>query len=442
MHQRILLRALKDPFRVFSPEETFEQNRLGDNSGNLIFSHAAYKLLATSNTEITTRFRPKSYDPQKINETQDVFVVPLANAFRRSYVNGLRALTQVIEKLTIPVVVLGVGVQTDVHGDREYLRPIDDAVKAFCRAVLDRSHTIGVRGEVTEDYLRTLGFSAVEQIGCPSMFLHGDSLRIEKSKAALGPQDRVAMTISPYVSSMASVVANHHQKYPNLRYIPQDLQTLGTLLYGDARDSRGKVSPIPIHTSHPLFVEDKVRMFVDPSTWMDYLSGFDFNFGTRIHGTIAALLAGTPGFLFAHDSRTLELARYFDIPHRIMDGLPSDVDAADLYAEADYTALNEGHKARFETMIRFLTKHDLGNTFADGESAARFDQRVSQVSFPPAVQPLHTLTNDELQTRLQWLHDRHVETKKKKKTSRRHTTSLRTQVRDAMSSRIRQLFHR
>jgi hypothetical protein len=301
MHQRILLRARKGPFDVFTPEETFAGNWIGDNNGNLVFSHAAHKLLATSAAEIIpSRFRADERDADEINEKYDVFVIPLANAFRRSFVHRLAPMTRLIERLKIPVVVLGVGVQTDVEGNREYLRPIDEAVTAFCRAVLDRSHSIGVRGEVTESYLRTLGFSAVEQIGCPSMFLTGDSLRIEKAKPALAPEDRVALTISPYVSSMAGIVRRHHERYPNLRYLPQDLRTLGTLLYGDAPELRGCSSDIPLHTSHPFFVEDKVRMFVDPWTWMDYLSGFDFAFGTRIHGTITALVSGTPGYLFAH----------------------------------------------------------------------------------------------------------------------------------------------
>ncbi|MEU3453775.1 polysaccharide pyruvyl transferase family protein, partial [Micromonospora sp. NPDC006766] len=299
MHQRILLRARKGPFDVVTPEETFERNWIGDNSGNLVFSHAAYKLLATSTAKITPSrwFRADPRTAAEINEKYDVFVIPLANAFRRSYAHRLESMTRLIERLKIPVVVFGVGVQTNVDGDRDYLRPIDEPVRAFCRAVLDRSHSIGVRGEVTEDYLRTLGFSAVEQIGCPSMFLHGDSLRIDKPKATLSTEDRIALTISPYVSSMADIVTHHHQRYPNLRYVPQDLKTLGTLLYGDAAEHRGKQSDIPVHTSHPLFVEDKVRMFIDPSTWMEYLSGFDFAFGTRIHGTITALLAGTPGYL-------------------------------------------------------------------------------------------------------------------------------------------------
>ncbi|MFG3707822.1 polysaccharide pyruvyl transferase family protein [Micromonospora sp. NPDC047670] len=407
MHQRILMRAKKGPFDVYSPEEAHEGNWIGENNGNLVFSHAAHKLLGTATAEITaTEFKVNPRDADMINERYDVYVVPLANAFRRSYAHRIELMTKLVERLKIPVVVLGVGVQTDVDGDREYLRPIDDVVTRFVRAVLDRSHSIGVRGEITEGYLRALGFSAVDVIGCPSMFLHGDSLRVEKRKAALAPDDRVALTVSPYVKSMAKIIARHHERYPNLRYLPQDLKTLGILLYGDAPQDRGKSSPIPIHTSHPLFTEDKVRMFVDPWTWMDYLSGFEFAFGTRIHGTITALVAGTPGYLFAHDSRTLELARYFDIPHRVMKDVPADVDAAQLYAEADYTALNEGHKARYETMLAFLTKHDLGNAFADGDSAARFDARVRATAFPPAVRPAAATATEVLLERIQWLRDR------------------------------------
>ncbi|MFC8849860.1 MULTISPECIES: polysaccharide pyruvyl transferase family protein [unclassified Micromonospora] len=407
MHQRILLRAKKGPFDVYSPEETFERNWIGENAGNLVFSHAAHKLLRTSTAEITSsEFRVNPREADEINERYDVFVVPLANAFRRSYAHRLVAMTQLIERLKIPVVVLGVGAQTNVDGDREYLRPIDDAVKAFVSAVLDRSHTIGVRGEITEGYLRTLGFSAVDVIGCPSMFLHGDSLRVDKRKCTLTVEDRVALTISPYVKSMAKVISSHHRRYPNLRYLPQDLKTLGTLIYGDAPEDRGKKAAIPVHTSHPLFTEDKVRMFVDPWTWMDYLSRFDFNFGTRIHGTITALVAGTPGYLFAHDSRTLELARYFDIPHRLMKDVPPDVDAIELYDEADYTALNDGHKARYATMTAFLAKHDLGVSFADGDSAARFDRQVAETTFPPAVRAQSATDPAELIARIQWLHDR------------------------------------
>ncbi|MFG1887991.1 polysaccharide pyruvyl transferase family protein [Micromonospora sp. NPDC049051] len=441
MHRRILMRAKKGPFDVYSPEETFERNWIGENNGNLVFSHAAHKLLRTATAEITsTEFRVNLREADMINERYDVYVVPLANAFRRSYAHRIETMTKLIEQLKIPVVVLGVGVQTDIHGDREYLRPIDDVVTRFVRAVLDRSHSIGVRGEITHDYLRTLGFSAVDVIGCPSMFLHGDSLRVQKRKAALAPEDRLALTVSPYVSSMAEIIARHHERYPNLRYLPQDLKTLGTLLYGDAPADRGKSSKIPIHTSHPLFTEDKVRMFVDPWTWMDYLSGFEFAFGTRIHGTITALVAGTPGYLFAHDSRTLELARYFDIPHRVMKEVPADIDAAELYEEANYTALNAGHRSRYETMLAFLAKHDLGNSFADGDSAARFDAQVRSTTFPPAVRPAAATAPEALLTRIQWLHDRNVELRREAETLRGQR--LQARVKQVLGGQVRRMLKR
>lgn len=441
MHQRILLRARKGPFDVLTPGETFARDWIGKNSGNLVFSNAAYKLLATSTAEITpSRFRADPRDADEINEKYDVFVVPLANAFRRSYAHQLAPMTRLIERLKIPVVVLGVGVQTDVDGNREYLRPLDEAVSAFCRAVLDRSHSIGVRGEITENYLRTLGFSAVEQIGCPSMFLHGDSLRIEKAKSALGIEDRLAFVISPYVRALGPIVRHHHARYPNLRYVAQDLYTLGTLLYGDAPHLRGKTDDMPIHTSHPLFVEDKVRMFMDPRPWMEYLSGFDFAFGTRIHGTITALISGTPGYLFAHDSRTLELARYFDIPHRLMRDVPADVDAAQLYAEADYTALNEGHKERFARITAFLAKHDLGLSFADGDSATRFDEQVRQTVYPPAVRPVSAYTAEELLTRIEWLSDENRTLQQNLKAL--GAQPLRERIQQAVGGRVRRMLRR
>ena len=144
---------------------------------------------------------------------------------------------------------------------------------------------------------------------------------------------------------------------------------------------------LPVHTSHPLFVENKVRFFVDPWPWIEDLRGVDFAFGTRIHGNIAALLAGTPAFVLAHDSRTLELARYFEIPHRRMTDVPPDTDAAELYAEADYGALMRGHAARFATFSAFLARHGLSTCSPKARTprvrpARRRDRTIRRRSTP------------------------------------------------------------
>ncbi len=76
-------------------------------------------------------------------EQFDAFVIPLANAFRPEFEHRLANLTSLVRGLTIPVVVVGVGAQAGLHDDMP-ATGLDDTVKAFAAAVLDRSASVGV----------------------------------------------------------------------------------------------------------------------------------------------------------------------------------------------------------------------------------------------------------------------------------------------------------
>jgi hypothetical protein len=363
-----------------------ERNLIGGNSGNLLFLQATWKILGAPGVEIVPdRLVAKPSAADEINERYDLYVIPLANAFRRSFEANLIQMSQLIKRLRIPVVILGVGAQSNVRYELERLKSIEPAVRAFVSAVLDRAPTIGVRGELTHAYLEGLGFRDVEVIGCPSMFLYGEDLHVEKRPPDLGRDARISLNVSPYVKAMGQIVMSHADRYPNLTYIAQDLDTLDLLLWGEPAQTATDSNPIPIHLSHPLFRRNRVRFYVEPWPWIADLRGFDFAFGTRIHGNIAAILAGTPAYVIAHDSRTLELARYFGIPHRLMSEVPADVDAADLYAQADYAELNRGHATRFGTFRAFLRRNGLRDVFADGDGGRGFDDRIARTAFPPAV---------------------------------------------------------
>lgn len=384
----ILLRARKDPFEVVSPDDALIRNMIANNSGNLIFHSAAYKILATRGTTVTVdRLVIDPGHADRINERYDAYVIPLANAFRPSYQRDLDRTTRLIRRLKIPVTIMGVGAQSGQgRYDTRRLRSIEQSVRDFASAVLDHSPSIGVRGESTYEYLRGLGFRDVDVIGCPSMFLNGTRMAVEKRTATLEPEAALAINVTPYVKEMGDVVMSHHARYPNLRYTAQDLATLELLLWGEPDRSAVQTDQMPFHTSHPLFVENKIRFFVDPWPWIDALRSADFVFGSRIHGNIAGLLAGTPSFVLAHDSRTLELARYFEIPHRLIADVKPTTDAAELYEEADYTALNRGHPARFATFADFLSLHGLAHVFAADEDPTAFDRRVAETNYPPAVE--------------------------------------------------------
>lgn len=385
---RILLRAHKDPFEVASPARVFRRNMIGDNVGNLLFSSASYKLLQTEGTEVQVgTLRGGRAEAERINAEVDHVVIPLANAFRPSYVETLDRMSETIEALTVPVTVLGVGAQLKLDGKVDRLDAVKDSVVRFVRAVLEKSPSIGVRGEFTAQYLAGLGFTDVDLIGCPSIFLHGPGLRIEKRVPALTRSSRISLNLSPYVPGLGPIVERHTARYPKLRYAAQHRDALGMLLDKEHRAATHATdqSVLPTHHEHPLVRDHRTSFFVDPEPWMRYLAGFDYSFGTRIHGNIAALLAGTPATVLAHDSRTLELVRYYDIPHRTMKQMRPDTDAAELYAEADFTAFNDRHVERFDVFARFLSSHGLKHVYEEGEDPTRFDRRVAETVWPGDV---------------------------------------------------------
>ena len=154
---------------------------------------------------------------------------------------------------------------------------------------------------------------------------------------------------------------------------------------------------LPVSLKHPLIRENRVRFFLDPKTWFDHLAEYDFSFGTRIHGNIAALLAGTPAVLLAHDSRTLELAHYHQIPHRVIDQLPERPDAAQLYAEADWSDLNETHADRWAEFSDFLHEQGLRHVYDEGESRRTASTaELAATGFPPPVETLMGLSPQQL----------------------------------------------
>ncbi|MFG3584547.1 polysaccharide pyruvyl transferase family protein [Streptomyces sp. NPDC047990] len=411
--KRILLRSGKSPYDVVPVEQALHQDVFATNAGNLIFSDAAHKILETPGTEVVSNgIRTDVTAAGRINEEYDAFVVPLANAFRPSFEPQLRRLTRLIGRLKIPVVVPGIGAQAGLDYNPARLKPMEPAVREFVAAVLDRSASIGVRGEFTERYLKDMGFRDVEVIGCPSLFMYGKDLDVRKDAPALGPGSRIAVNGSHSAvksQGLDRVIRSAHTRYPYLRFIGQNLSDARQLHWRDLSDPNGSVTAMPTHPDHPMYREDKVRVYIDPVTWIDDLRDFDFSFGSRIHGNIAALLAGTPATVLCGDSRTLELCRYFDIPHRRISKASRDLDPAELYAEADFGALTGGHQERFERFTGFLERNGLQNTFTHGDGGAAYDRRMASLTFPAGVRPWNDADVASLTTRFGWLQTRITE---------------------------------
>ncbi|WP_435853867.1 polysaccharide pyruvyl transferase family protein [Streptomyces misionensis] len=409
--KRILLRSGKNPYDVLSVEEALHRDVIATNSGNLVFQEAAHKILEVPGTEVVSGgVRTDLAAAARVNEEYDAFVVPLANAFRPSFEAALTRLTRFISRLRIPVVVLGVGAQTGVGYDPARLKRMEPAVRDFCAAVLERSASIGVRGEFTERYLKDMGFNDVEVIGCPSLFLHGPDLDVRKRVPELTPDSRISVNGSHGAirsQGFDKILDRTRSRYPNLRFVGQNLSDARQLHWRDLTDPNARLTSMPTHPEHPMYRADQVRVYVDPRTWIEDLRRFDFSFGSRIHGNIAALLAGTPATVLCGDSRTLELCRYFEIPHRRLDQAakdPASADPALLYAQADFGALVGNHGERFARFTGFMERNGLRNTFTHGDGGAAFEKRMRSLPFPPGVRPWNDSDPASLSGRFSWLH--------------------------------------
>ena len=126
---RILLRSPKEPFDVVAPEKVAVDNLIGSNTGNLLFLEAAYKLLATRDVAVEVdRFRVHEMGADEINDRFDAYVIPLANGFRVSFMDGLDRVTPVLRKLKIPVILLGAGLQAKLPYRSGVMRPQVESV--------------------------------------------------------------------------------------------------------------------------------------------------------------------------------------------------------------------------------------------------------------------------------------------------------------------------
>lgn len=348
-----------------------------------MFAHAVQRHLSAPGVELVPdRYLASEKDAERINAECDSFALPLANAFRKSFLPHLVRYTRLIERLNIPVTVIGVGAQASIDAGLEELRPHADTVKAFARAVLDRSAVIGVRGAFTADYLKSLGFNDVEVIGCPSMYMHGRDFRVARRVERLTPSARIAVNITPNVPKTLPMALANLVRYPDTVYIPQDLETLRTMLWGERVGGAGAEL---YHQTQRFFAQEKAKFFVDPSTWMQFMKQRDFAYGTRIHGNMAALQAGTPACLIAHDSRTRELAQVLCIPFVRKEDVTSTTDIAELYEQLDFERTNREYPRLLENYIRFLDRNSVPHTLHDPSQNEEFDRNVAAAVLSPAV---------------------------------------------------------
>ncbi|WP_413333815.1 polysaccharide pyruvyl transferase family protein [Brevibacterium sp. GP-SGM9] len=415
MGKRYLMRLGKTPFELADGFETLDRNTIGRNNGNLIFGTASHKLFSTEDTVVdANRYRINKSMAARVNDEYDGFILPLANAFRPGFEAELTRTAEFIEKLAIPFLMLSGGAQLPLDGDSAGLKRIEPAVKRFARAVLDKSSALTVRGELTAEYLKSLGFDDVLVVGCPSMTMNGRGHSVDKT-ASIEPGARIAYNLQTSNPFGAELIDDAEAKY-DATYLPQDSATLELMLWGTV-PYRAVDDRLPLERTHPQFAVGRAEFQLDAPSWIRRMSEMAFAFGPRIHGNIAAILAGTPGIVLAHDGRTLELSKYHGIPAVDLAAEALPITVAELYAKADFAEFNRGHAERFDRLSGFIHENGFTHIYDSGQERARteYEDRIASTDYPPAQTTLWRDESSEFVRMAERLQLRYVAMKKELK---------------------------
>lgn len=399
--KKILIRSGIAPNEIRKPEEMILNNLIGGNVGNLIYAYSIYRNLMTEDVEII----PDKYkiDPNKadfINENYDAYIIPLADAFRDTFIKHLKKYTELFKKLKIPVVIIGVGIKAPIGKNVNEGFPFDKEVKEFVEAVLEKSNIVGVRGQTTADYLSYLGFKEGKDhmvIGCPSMYTYGRNLKIrdlhfdDNSVISLNSSKLTPEKGLKFISQIA-------EDYDNYYFIPQWMSEFKMTYLGNEKLGENTLY-YPNTISYKFYREGKVRYPLNAHMWIKFLENVDLSVGARLHGNITATLSGTPSLLLAKDARMSELADYHNLTQLKIDEIDEDTKLQDIIQELDFKAPEKVHKENFDRFIYFLNKNNLDHIYNYKYDRVPFDKMMDRTILPGMLEPINTLTASQISDR-------------------------------------------
>lgn len=340
----------------------------GENLGNLLIGNGLYRQLQHARWGGASIVDP----PARIRQNFDRIVSPAANFLCRHFDFG--AWADVVEAVDLPCLMVGLGAQAP--DDQQRIADIPKGTVRFVKAVAERCHSIGVRGQFTAEVLDSLGVANLDILGCPSFYTNL-SQPLAVAKRAFDEVDRIVLngssnvTAHAYDPELAKQVERRFFHMADAGNFPYVLQSeLPEILYLDdaeAADSEA-LSRSAAMFGYPgvqqyTAVLDRIgKRFFDAQEWFDWMRGQHLSLGTRLHGAVAALLQNVPAIIVCHDARTKELCELMRFPH-INLAEARDLPVREIYERADFEAANRRHVRMLEKYVAFLEKNGVRHRF-------------------------------------------------------------------------------
>ncbi|MFZ4407538.1 MAG: polysaccharide pyruvyl transferase family protein [Paracraurococcus sp.] len=248
---------------------------------------------------------------------------------------GWGTLDRFLSRLTVPFVAPGIGMQAP-HGAAP---KASDATARMIRLLAERTTSLGVRGEITAEFLWKLGVKNVRVVGCPSMFRslkptwQVDEARLERLQHMPMQEVNFALTLRreigpdytdnvPRYLAVQKALINEAFANTRLTLFAQG-ELFEKFFFSGRSDLYGPQMQELIDTGWASGTHDRMLDIYrkalyfssDIPVFAAQLSKADFAAGFRVHGVLPSLAQGIPGVLVDYDKRTRELIDSFGIPH-------------------------------------------------------------------------------------------------------------------------------
>lgn len=322
------------------------------NVGNKVWIQGIVSCLSTKENQIA--FLNPNETWEQINTNYDAIIYSAANLLSVTYKSVIADISKIFKNSRIPIYVVSIGAQADSYSDIDCLvNEIKYETKDFVETIYSSGGEIACRGYFTKMVLDKIIYNTASVIGCPSLFQNGCTLYIQKNQKPLRPAFNGLLINDKTLFS----------EYSDSIFVDQDLWLQESYDGSFYINSAAKVLRILIERKGEfetkLFLKNRIKLFYDIPQWREYLQkeGINFSCGTRIHGNIMAILSGIPSLVLACDSRTQEIAEYFDIPYFRYSN--KHLDIRKLYNDVDYSNFNKLFPQKYMEFEQFLISHNL-----------------------------------------------------------------------------------
>jgi len=287
------------------------------NVGNFAFWSAAHKLVG--GRKILVPFGAKADD---FKGKIDLLLIPAANWLNQRQDFGW--LADLIEGLSIPVAILGLGAQSDSDDDYP---PLKEGTIRFLKAASNATPFLAVRGKYTERLCRHYGIENVRPLGCPSILLNEEAALGFDIENRWGKDVEKlvvhSLNIKPYSTAAEKLLLNWLTVNKGGGLVIQAPREFVMLLVGEEfPEPSRQLLEQTLRILDSDMSANELKMLIQrfgyipfsADAWIFHLGFFSHSVNTRIHGTVMSLMAGVPSICCIHDTRTKELCESLLIP--------------------------------------------------------------------------------------------------------------------------------